>query len=111
FQFNKTYSIWMIPLYSKMQSQPSKTTHFPYTAIFRSAHGAKTYDFGGTDNDPDKESDHYGLWAFKKVWGTYLSEKIGEFDYVLNKPLYQVIENVKPKLTKAKIKLSRKLKR
>ncbi|GAA6826339.1 lipid II:glycine glycyltransferase FemX [Helicobacter pylori] len=74
-------------------------------------HGAKTYDFGGTDNDPDKDSDHYGLWSFKKVWGTYLSEKIGEFDYVLNKPLYQIIENVKPRLTKAKIGLSRKLKR
>lgn len=72
-------------------------------------HGATTYDFGGTDNDPDKDSDHYGLWTFKKVWGTYLSEKIGEFDYVLNKPLYQLIENVKPKLTKAKIRISRKL--
>lgn len=73
--------------------------------------GAKTYDFGGTDNDPDKDSSHYGLWTFKKVWGTYLSEKIGEFDYVLNAPLYQIIENIKPKLTKAKIKLSRKLKK
>ena len=66
--------------------------------------------FGGTDNNPDKDSEHYGLWAFKRVWGTYLSEKIGEFDYVLNQPLYQLIEQVKPRLTKAKIKLSRKLK-
>ena len=39
-------------------------------------HGATTYDFGGTDNDPDKDSEHYGLWAFKRVWGTYLSEKL-----------------------------------
>ena len=30
----------------------------------------------GTDNDPDKDSEHYGLWAFKRVWGTYLSEKL-----------------------------------
>ncbi|MBF2757341.1 MULTISPECIES: lipid II:glycine glycyltransferase FemX [unclassified Staphylococcus] len=74
------------------------------------AHGATTYDFGGTDNNPDKDSEHYGLWAFKRVWGTYLSEKIGEFDYVLNQPLYQLIEQVKPRLTKAKIKISRKLK-
>ncbi len=50
------------------------------------------------------------VYGHSKVWGTYLSEKIGEFDYVLNKPLYQVIENFKPKLTKAKIKLSRKFK-
>ena len=32
--------------------------------------------FGGTDNDPDKDSEHYGLWAFKRVWGTYLSGKL-----------------------------------
>lgn len=73
--------------------------------------GATTYDFGGTDNNPPKDSEHYGLWAFKKVWGTYLSEKIGEFDYVLNQPLYQLIEKVKPNLTKAKIKISRKIKK
>lgn len=29
-------------------------------------HGATSYDFGGTDNNPDKDSDHYGLWTFKK---------------------------------------------
>lgn len=86
--------------------------HMQYTMMkYARDHGETTYDFGGTDNNPDKESDHYGLWTFKKVWGTYLSEKIGEFDYVLNQPLYQLIEQVKPKLTKAKIKLSRKLKR
>ncbi|MGE6908616.1 peptidoglycan bridge formation glycyltransferase FemA/FemB family protein [Staphylococcus warneri] len=86
--------------------------HMQYTMMkYARDHGSTTYDFGGTDNNPDKESDHYGLWTFKKVWGTYLSEKIGEFDYVLNQPLYQLIEQVKPKLTKAKIKLSRKLKR
>ncbi|MDM7863691.1 lipid II:glycine glycyltransferase FemX [Staphylococcus borealis] len=85
--------------------------HMQYEMMkFARAHGATTYDFGGTDNNPDKDSEHYGLWAFKRVWGTYLSEKIGEFDYVLNQPLYQLIEQVKPRLTKAKIKISRKLK-
>ena len=85
--------------------------HMQFTMMqYAREHGATTYDFGGTDNNPDKDSEHYGLWSFKRVWGTYLSEKIGEFDYVLNQPLYQLIEQVKPRLTKAKIKLSRKLK-
>ncbi|MBX5319590.1 lipid II:glycine glycyltransferase FemX [Staphylococcus caprae] len=85
--------------------------HMQFTMMqYAREHGATTYDFGGTDNDPDKDSEHYGLWSFKRVWGTYLSEKIGEFDYVLNQSLYQLIEQVKPRLTKAKIKLSRKLK-
>jgi len=60
--------------------------------------GAVSYDFGGTDNNPDKDSEHYGLWQFKKSWGTQLSEKIGEFDYILNKPVYILIEVAKPKV-------------
>ena len=60
--------------------------------------GAVSYDFGGTDNNPDKDSEHYGLWQFKKSWGTHLSEKIGEFDYILNKPVYTLIEVAKPKV-------------
>lgn len=76
--------------------------HMQYTMMkYAREHGATTYDFGGTDNDPDKDSEHYGLWAFKKVWGTYLSEKIGEFDYILNQPLYQLIEQVKPRFNKS----------
>ncbi|MBA8760315.1 peptidoglycan bridge formation glycyltransferase FemA/FemB family protein [Staphylococcus schleiferi subsp. coagulans] len=72
--------------------------------------GATTYDFGGTDNQPDKDSSHYGLWAFKKAWGTHLSEKIGEFDYVLNPIVYKAVEQFKPQLTHLKIKLVRRIK-
>lgn len=69
--------------------------------------GAKSYDFGGTDNQPEKGSEHYGLWQFKKMWGTHLSEKIGEFDYVMNQPVYQLVEQVKPAVTKVKLRLTK----
>lgn len=47
--------------------------HMQYTMMkYAREHGATTYDFGGTDNDPDKDSEHYGLWAFKKVVGNIL---------------------------------------
>lgn len=71
--------------------------------------GAKTYDFGGVSVDPPKESPHFGLWQFKKVWGTEVSEKIGEFDYMLNKPLYTVAEVGVPLFQKGKIKLNQLL--
>lgn len=109
FAGNKSYYLYGASSNEYRDFLPNHHMQFAMMQYARE-HGATTYDFGGTDNDPDKDSDHYGLWTFKKVWGTYLSEKIGEFDYVLNQPLYQVIENFKPKLTKAKIKLSRKLK-
>lgn len=108
FAGNKSYYLYGASSNEYRDFLPNHHMQFAMMQYARE-HGATTYDFGGTDNNPDKDSDHYGLWTFKKVWGTYLSEKIGEFDYVLNKPLYQLIENVKPKLTKAKIRISRKL--
>lgn len=108
FAGNKSYYLYGASSNEYRDFLPNHHMQFAMMQYARE-HGATIYDFGGTDNDPDKDSDHYGLWTFKKVWGTYLSEKIGEFDYVLNKPLYQLIENVKPKLTKAKIRISRKL--
>ena len=29
--------------------------------------GATSYDFGGTDNNPPKDSEHYGLWILKDM--------------------------------------------
>ncbi|MFD2830865.1 lipid II:glycine glycyltransferase FemX [Corticicoccus populi] len=72
--------------------------------------GAKTYDFGGVSVNPDKDSAHFGLWQFKKVWGTEVSEKIGEFDYVLNRPVYTLAEVGVPAVQKGKVKLNQLLK-
>ncbi|MCE4956453.1 lipid II:glycine glycyltransferase FemX [Macrococcoides caseolyticum] len=83
---------------------PNHNMQFSMMQYARSV-GAKSYDFGGTNNNPDKDSKYFGLWQFKKVWGTRLSEKVGEFDYVLNQPMYQLIEVVKPKLTDLKKKI------
>src|SRR5699024_9973727 len=67
--------------------------------------GATTYDFGGVSVEPDKNDEHFGLWQFKKVWGTSVSDKVGEFDYVLNKPLYTMAETMIPLFQKAKMKI------
>ncbi|RUN39515.1 aminoacyltransferase [Staphylococcus epidermidis] len=109
FAGNKSYYLYGASSNDYRDFLPNHHMQFEMMKYARE-HGATTYDFGGTDNDPDKDSEHYGLWAFKRVWGTYLSEKIGEFDYVLNQPLYHLVEKVKPRLTKARIKISRKLK-
>ena len=73
--------------------------------------GAKTYDFGGVSVSPEKDSPHFGLWQFKKVWGTEVSEKIGEFDYVINKPVYTMAEIGVPAFQKGKVKLNQLIKR
>lgn len=88
---------------------PNHNMQFSMMQYARSV-GATSYDFGGTNKEPDKDSKYFGLWQFKKVWGTHLSEKVGEFDYVLNKPIYNLIEVVKPKMTALKKKIKIKTK-
>lgn len=68
--------------------------------------GAKTYDFGGVSVMPEQDSPHFGLWQFKKVWGTEVSEKIGEFDFILRRPLYMAAEIGVPIFQKGKIRLN-----
>ncbi len=51
----------------------------------------KTYDFGGISGDcQNPDNPHYGLWRFKHGFGGYMKEFIGEFDYIINKPIYKL---------------------
>lgn len=51
--------------------------------------GCKAYDFGGISGDcQNPDNPHYGLWRFKHGFGGYMKEFVGEFDYVINKPVY-----------------------
>ena len=53
--------------------------------------GCKVYDFGGISGDcQNPNNPHYGLWRFKHGFGGYMKEFIGEFDYVINKPVYHL---------------------
>lgn len=68
----------------------------------------KTYDFGGISGSFDKSSPYYGIFDFKRGFGGYIVEYIGEFDLLINKPLYytynimlkayQVLRKIKSKI-------------
>ena len=60
------------------------------------ASGAERYDFGGVSGSTDPEDEYAGLYAFKSGWGSALIEKVGEFDLVLNRPLYFALETGLP---------------
>lgn len=70
----------------------------------------KTFNFYGIDGDFRKESKNYGLFDFKRGFGAEVIELIGEFDLILNKPLYllyqglfygyKTIKNIKNKIKK-----------
>ncbi len=46
-------------------------------------------DLFGVGGDISKDSPVYGLYAFKKAFGGEYLEWIGEFDYIINKPVYK----------------------
>jgi len=60
------------------------------------ASGAERYDFGGVSGSTDADDEYAGLYAFKSGWGSDMIEKVGEFDLVLNRPLYFALETGLP---------------
>lgn len=48
----------------------------------------QTFNFYGIDGDFNKESKNYGLFDFKRGFGASVVELIGEFDLVIDKPMY-----------------------
>ncbi|KGI85184.1 MULTISPECIES: lipid II:glycine glycyltransferase FemX [Exiguobacterium] len=60
------------------------------------ASGAERYDFGGVSGSTEPDDEYAGLYAFKSGWGSDLIEKVGEFDLVLNRPLYFALETGLP---------------
>ncbi len=46
------------------------------------------YDFGGISGVFDKDSSDYGIYEFKRGFGGYVVEYIGEFDLIVDKKYY-----------------------
>ena len=49
--------------------------------------GLKKYDFGGITGNFNPKSSGYGVYEFKRGFGGYVVEYIGEFDLILDKPV------------------------
>lgn len=54
--------------------------------------GIKLYDFGGISGEFDSESKNFGVYDFKRGFGGYVVEYIGEFDLILDKFGYNVYD-------------------
>ena len=70
-----------------MQFQSAYTVHFAGVKM-AVEEKYKKYNFYGITGDFRKENPLYGLFLFKKSFGGHVAELIGEFDLIINKPLY-----------------------
>lgn len=71
-------------------------------------HNCDLYDFGGISGDLSPEHPLYGLYRFKKGFNGEFIEFVGEFDLILNKPLYFAWEILLPKFKKLRKKFLKK---
>lgn len=70
-----------------MQFQSAYIVHFAGVKM-AVEENYKKYNFYGITGDFRKENPLYGLFLFKKSFGGHVAELIGEFDLIINKPLY-----------------------
>ncbi len=70
-----------------MQFQSAYSVH--YAGIkYAQEHNYKRYNFYGITGDFNESNPLYGLYLFKKSFGGKVVELIGEYDLIINKPLY-----------------------
>lgn len=92
-----------------MQFQSAYTVHFAGIK-YAIENNYEKYNFYGITGDFRKGNPLYGLYLFKKSFGGYVSELIGEFDYVISPfwyktyniafSLYHNLKILKKKITK-----------
>lgn len=72
--------------------------YFIYYEIIKDAkkEGYEIIDFFGTTGNPVKENPVYGIHLFKKRLGGEYLEFIGEFDLIINKPIYYLYKLLVP---------------
>ncbi len=80
--------------------------YFTYYEIIKDAkeEGYEIIDFFGTTGDPKPDNPIYGIHLFKKRLGGNYIEFIGEFDLVINKPMYLIFTKLIPIYHKIKKK-------
>lgn len=94
-----------------MEFQSAYAVHFSGMK-YAIEHGYDRYNFYGIVGDFNEKNELGGLYTFKKSFSGYVVELIGEFDLILNKPLYYLYhiafgiyhfaKNLKAKINKKK---------
>lgn len=86
---NEVLSLYGGSLQELMQFQSAYTVHFDGIK-YAVENGYKKYNFYGITGDFREENPLYGLYLFKKSFGGYVVELVGEFDLVINKGLFRL---------------------
>ena len=92
-----------------MEFQSAYTVHFAGMK-YAIENNYDRYNFYGIIGDFDEKNPLFGLYSFKRDFGGYVVEHMGEFDLVINKPLYMLYKSAfkcVKKLKQIKMKFSK----
>lgn len=84
---NEVLSLYGGSIKELMQFQSAYTLHWEGIK-YAINNKYKRYNFYGITGDFKEDNPLYGLYLFKKSFGGNVEELIGEFDLIINKPLY-----------------------
>ncbi len=79
---------YMLPSYALIANTLKESTERNY----------QFFDLFGISGDYDEESHLFGLYFFKKGFGGQAVEFIGEFDLIINKPVYFMFDHIYPRI-------------
>ena len=70
-------------------------------------HGVTRYDMCGFSGVTDPKDPYYGLYTYKRSFGSVYTEYIGQFDYVLNETVYGLYHKIERIIKGVKRRLAR----
>lgn len=103
-------TVWTVHGGNSTRLMNLNANYLLYYEIMKDAHeeGYKKFDFFGTcgEANPKKDNPIFGIHSFKKRFGGEYTEFIGEFDYIVSKPLYFLFTTLVPIYRKIKRKIT-----
>ena len=96
--------VWTVHGGNSSSLRELNSNYLIYFEILKDAleEGYKVVDFFGTTYNPETTDPEYGIYLFKKRLGGEYTEFIGEFDLIINKPMYLFFTKLVPLYRKIK---------
>ncbi|MDD2592347.1 MAG: peptidoglycan bridge formation glycyltransferase FemA/FemB family protein [Erysipelotrichaceae bacterium] len=87
---------WDLYTYNRKDFNSYKATDSLHAFVIKDMkdHGVLRYDMVGFSGVVSKDDPYYGLYDYKRSFGSDFYEHIGEFDYVINKKAYRYFKTM-----------------
>lgn len=99
---------WDLYTYTNKEFPQFKATDnlHNFAILDMKAKGVTTYDMVGFSGSTDKSDQYYGLYEYKRSFGSRYTEYIGEFDYIRKEKKHSLYFNVRKNMGRVKRRIN-----